>query len=55
MEKVDDKWIVRVILPPGTYQYKYIVNGKQWIHDISKSTIDDNYCGLNNSITIPQT
>ncbi len=32
MDRVDDGWELRADLPPGYYEYKFIVDG-QWMHD----------------------
>lgn len=52
MERIGSKWYARLMLSPGIYQYKYIVNGEKWIHDQNEPSTNDNYGGLNNSVTI---
>ena len=49
MTKGDDGvWTVKVTLSPGTYAYKFLVNGKDWVLDpdnSNKKTVD----GIENS------
>lgn len=35
MFRYDNKWIVDILLPPGNYQYKFVINGRKWITDPS--------------------
>ncbi len=36
LEPTEDGWAVRIDLPPGRYEYKFIVDG-QWMHDPANS------------------
>lgn len=47
----DDTWQLSLALRPGTYQYKYIVDG-EWIHDPSKRLLDDGTGNINNVIKV---
>ena len=47
----EDTWQLSLSLRPGTYQYKYIVDG-EWLHDPSKSWRDDGTGNINNVITV---
>ena len=41
-------WTVKVSIPPGTYGYKFLVDGKEWVFDPANSarkTVD----GVENS------
>ena len=46
MKKGDDGvWTTKVTLPAGTYAYKFLVNGKDWVFDpdnSAKKTVDGN-------------
>src|SRR5947208_16822105 len=46
MTKGDDGvWTAKVTLNPGTYAYKFLVNGKDWVFDpenSAKKTVDAN-------------
>ena len=46
-----DFWAKSFIIPPGTYTYKYVVDG-EWMHDPSKETVDDGKGNVNNVITV---
>jgi len=51
-EMADGSWVLRICLPPGTYQYKFFIDGK-WVKDMSKvdptadSYVADGYGGKN--------
>ena len=47
----DDTWMLSLNLKPGTYQYKYIIDG-DWIHDPSKRWIEDGTGNVNNVIVV---
>jgi 1,4-alpha-glucan branching enzyme len=53
MEKgPDGLWHATVDLSPGSYQYKFVVDG-DWVADPSNSeTIDDGYGGVNSVLTV---
>jgi 1,4-alpha-glucan branching enzyme len=41
----DGVWTAKVSLSPGTYAYKFLVNGKDWVFDpdnSAKKTVDGN-------------
>ncbi len=51
-KKPDGRWVLRICLAPGTYEYKFYVDG-HWIKDMSKADptadkyVDDGYGGKN--------
>ncbi len=46
-------WTLKLKLSPGTYQYKFVVNGKDWVPDPSNpQTADDGYGGVNSVIEV---
>ena len=50
MKKNDNGvWIKTVIIPPGTYEYKYFVSGEWW-HDPANENMTYNEHGTLNSI-----
>lgn len=49
MTKTDGGWILRADLPPGRYEYKFIVNG-EWMHDPSCPENVTNQHGTLNSV-----
>ena len=46
-----DYWVKSFVIPPGTYTYKYVVDG-EWMHDPSKDTVDDGKGNVNNVIHV---
>jgi hypothetical protein len=51
---VDGVWRVNVGFAPGMYQYKYIVDGSQWIPDPGNAeTVPDGFGGVNSVFTCP--
>ena len=47
----DDTWMLSLSIPPGTFQYKYIIDGV-WIHDPSKKWLQDAQGNTNNVIKV---
>ncbi len=45
----DGLWTKTVIIPPGTYEYKYLVGGEWW-HDPENESVTYNEHGTLNSI-----
>jgi glycosidase len=53
LKKEGELWKIQLNLPAGEYQYKFVVNGEQWITDpVNKLTADDGYGGLNSVLNI---
>mmetsp|Transcript_2868 Transcript_2868/g.5363 ORF Transcript_2868/g.5363 Transcript_2868/m.5363 type:complete len:233 (-) Transcript_2868:298-996(-) len=46
-----DAWTISIPLPPGTYTYKFIIDG-EWMYDVTKPTQPDDQNNINNVITI---
>ena len=46
-----DTWQLSIKLSPGTYQYKYIVDG-EWIHDPSSKCREDDKGNINNVLKV---
>ena len=45
-------WTKTVIIPPGTYEYKYLV-GDEWLHDPeNKNVVTNEHGTLNNIVTV---
>ncbi len=43
----DGKWIKRLVLPPGRYEYRFVVDG-QWLDDpAAKETVPNPLRGVN--------
>lgn len=46
-------WKIVLPLPPGRYEYKFIINGKDWIPDpANPTTTDDGFGGYNSVISV---
>jgi hypothetical protein len=46
-------WSIILPLPPGKYEYKFIIDGKEWIPDpANPTTTDDGFGGHNSVITV---
>lgn len=49
----EDIWYAKVSLPEGDHQYKFVVDGSQWVTDPSNPrTVDDTFGGQNSLLTI---
>ena len=52
----DGEWTLFYSLPPGTYEYKFVIDGANWVTDPrNQSTAPDGFDGRNSVIRIPQT
>ena len=49
MQKTDSGWVVNVKLPPGKYQYKYIIDGR-WTEDLNNNLRENDFRGGKNSV-----
>ena len=47
----DNTWMLSLTIPPGTFQYKYIIDG-EWMHDPSKKWLEDERGNVNNVIKV---
>ncbi|MFH1314138.1 MAG: glycogen-binding domain-containing protein [Candidatus Eisenbacteria bacterium] len=54
MEKDDEGvWRVKVMLKPGSYEYKFLVDDTDWVEDPdNEDTVPDPYGGVNSVITV---
>jgi 1,4-alpha-glucan branching enzyme len=52
MFKVNGKWACKVDLAPGTYQYKYIVDGTWIVDPANTNIVDDGFGNKNSQIVI---
>jgi diguanylate cyclase (GGDEF)-like protein len=49
----DGRWHARVQMVPGTYEYKYVVNGERWIKDPTcAEAVSDGYGGENSILSL---
>jgi 1,4-alpha-glucan branching enzyme len=50
----DGIWEITLPLPPGRYQYKFVVDQVDWQHDPGNpETTDDHFGGLNSVLVVP--
>jgi beta-lactamase regulating signal transducer with metallopeptidase domain len=49
--KIDGEWVCRIVLPPGKYEYKFIVDGN-WLLDPRNSKVIHDDRGNENSVLI---
>lgn len=53
MQFVDGVWQLAIALDPGTYQYKFVINGTTWKEDPEAlSYVDDGFGGRNGAFTL---
>jgi len=46
-------WTIVLPLPPGKYEYKFIIDGEEWIPDpANPTTTDDGFGGYNSVISV---
>lgn len=46
-------WSITIPLPPGRYEYKFVIDGEEWIPDpANPTTVDDGFGGSNSVITV---
>jgi diguanylate cyclase (GGDEF)-like protein len=49
----DGRWYARVDMVPGTYEYKFVVDGERWIKDpLGVETVSDGYWGENSILRL---
>ena len=46
----DKNWTVKLLLAPGRYTYKFVINGSQWLVDPSNNRVEDDGNGNTNSL-----
>ena len=49
----DGSFAIRLSLPEGTHEYRFIVDG-EWVHDQTKPTTPNGFGGYNNIVTTPR-
>jgi 1,4-alpha-glucan branching enzyme len=47
------RWAETVPLPPGRYEYLFIVNGTEWVPDALAPSVDNGLGGRNSVVTVP--
>jgi 1,4-alpha-glucan branching enzyme len=55
-KNADGQWTLLYTLPPGTYEYKFVINGSKWIADPhNPATVPDGFDGVNSVLKIAKT
>jgi len=49
----DGLWTITLPLPPGRYEYLFLVNGTDWVLDPGASATDDGIGGRNSVLVVP--
>ena len=51
----DGQWTLLYTLSPGSYEYKFVINGSKWIPDPhNPQTVPDGFDGVNSVVRIPR-
>ena len=48
-----DRWTISLSLPPGRYEYLFVINGTEWTPDPLAPSVDDGFGGLNSVLLVP--
>jgi 1,4-alpha-glucan branching enzyme len=49
----DGTWTLALPLPPGRYEYLFVIDGTSWLPDPSAPVVDDGLGGRNSVIIVP--
>ncbi len=52
MKREGDKWVIEIDLPPGEYEYKFVIDGKKWVADPNAEKFVPDGFGGKNSVVI---
>jgi len=47
------RWTVTLHLPPGRYEYLFVINGTEWVLDPAAPRVDDGIGGKNSLLVVP--
>jgi len=48
-----DRWTISLNLPPGRYEYLFVINGSEWTPDPLAPSVDDGFGGHNSVLVVP--
>lgn len=51
-QRTDGRWIAEVQLPPGSYEYAFVLNGQDWVADPRAVVYRDDGFGTKNAVRI---
>ena len=46
------RWAATLTLPPGRYEYLFVINGETWVLDLEAPSVDNGLGGRNSIVTI---
>lgn len=46
------RWTINVVLPPGRYEYLFVINGDSWVLDPSAPSVDNGLGERNSVVTV---
>ncbi len=52
LELIDGKWQTQLLLNPGSYQYKFVVDGAEAMDPANPDSVDNNFGGFNSVMTV---
>ena len=52
LQREQDKWALCVPLPPGTYRYGFVVDGRYWAEDPNALWLETDEFGRNNGVVV---
>ena len=52
LSRSDDGWSISISLPPGRYQYAFVIDGCTWRDDPGAVLVEDDGFGIKNSVLI---
>lgn len=50
----DGTWTIDLPLPSGRYEYRFVVNGTEWVPDPRAPSVDDGMGGVNSLVIVRQ-
>lgn len=48
----DGAWTIDLVLPSGRYEYRFLVNGSEWVPDPRAQSVDDGMGGTNSLVMV---
>jgi 1,4-alpha-glucan branching enzyme len=46
------RWAATLHLPPGHYEYLFVIDGETWVPDPEAPSVDNGLCGRNSIVTV---
>ena len=48
----DGRWTITLHLSPGRYEYRYVIDGREWILDPAAPSVEDGFGGRNSLLLL---